>query len=47
VKQLESEKTILEGKLAETLETIDLYEENLESELREMMKIQKMDKDEL
>jgi hypothetical protein len=47
VKQLEREKSILEGKLAETLDTIDLYEENLESELSEMMKIQKMDKDEL
>jgi hypothetical protein len=47
VKQLEREKSILEGKLAETLDTIDLSEENLESELREMMKRQKLDNDEL
>jgi hypothetical protein len=31
------EKSILEGKLAQTLEIIDLKQDNLESELREMM----------
>ena len=37
----------MEGKLQETLATIDLEEENLETELRNMMKKQKKDKDEL
>ena len=37
----------MEGKLSDTLATIDLEEENLETELRNMMKKQKKDKDEL
>jgi hypothetical protein len=47
VSQLEKEKFILEGKLAETLKEMDSSGENLESELRSFMKLPKMDNDEL
>ena len=47
VTQLNKEKSILQGKLKGALDTIDIQEENLESELREMMKMPKLDKDEL
>ena len=47
VSQLLKEKSSLEGKLSRTLETINLCEEHLEPELRQMMKFKELDKDSL
>ena len=45
VSLLLKEKSSLEGKLSRTLETINLSEEHLEPELRQMMKFKELDKD--
>ena len=47
VSQLLKEKSSLEGKLSRTLETIYITEEDLEPELRQMMNLNGLDKDNL
>ena len=47
VSQLEKEKSILQGKLAQTLKDMDSTGENLEAELRGFMRQQKIDDDNL